>query len=433
MRTEIISEIDSYLRRLFPITRSITGQGNRETLRTLQEVVPIDIREIPTGTKVYDWEVPQEWNVKKAWIETIDGERIVDFDESNLHLVSYSEPVDRVMRWEELEPHIHYLEDLPEAIPYRTSYYHRTWGFCVNKHQYDLLKDSGRDLHVYIDSEFSDGSLTYGEFLIQGRREQEILISCYICHPSMANDSLSGVVLSAFLARKLASMNCNYSYRVVFVPETIGAIAYCSANEDAMKRIDMGLVITTTGGKGGFDCKQSWSKDHAINRHMEAVFSAEGMEFDLYPFDVHGSDERQYSSQGFRINCITISRDQYYRYPYYHTSLDDLDYVTAEQIYSSYDMYLKLIQRLEYDQLYCTTQPYCEIMLSKHGLYPALGGAMLPDQIESELDARLWLLFLCDGKTPLLDIAEKTSIPLDLLYRTSEEMVSKGVMQRVGF
>lgn len=432
--TEIISnalsgEMQDYLERLFPLCRSITGEPNRATLKTLQEIAPIEMREIPSGTKVYDWVVPDEWAAHDAWIACADGRRVVDFGKNNLHLMSYSEPVQRRIGWPELKAHLHKHPRLPDAVPYRTSYYQRNWGFCVTHAQYDELEKSGGELEVFVDSTLRPGSLTYGEILIPGRSRREVLISCYICHPSMANDSLSGVVLTAFLARHIAGLqNRHWSYRIVFVPETIGAVAYCACNERAIRDIDMGLVITTVGGPGRFGYKKSWQGDHPINRLIEDVLKETGEDFAAYPFDIHGSDERQYSAQGFRVNVATISKDRYYEYPEYHSSLDNLSFVTGRNIRRSFALYCRLIEKLESRRVYRNTVAGCEVMLSRHGLYPADGGAQRPSLGgRSELDLLLWLLFLSDGHLSLEDIAVKLGVDTSALEPLAETLLEKGI------
>jgi aminopeptidase-like protein len=426
-------EFDQFLQRLFPICRSITGEGNRETLRILNEIVPIVQHEVSSGTQVYDWVIPEEWNIRNAWIATHDGRRIIDFKSNNLHVMSYSEPIEASMKWAELKSHLYTHPELPEAIPYRTTYYKRDWGFCVTQSQYEELERLEEPFQIMIDSELKPGSLTYGECLISGRSSQEILISCYICHPSMANDCLSGVLLTAFLARHLKKVkNRFWSYRIVFVPETLGAITYCAVNEETMKKIDMGLVITTVGGPGKLGYKKSWQLDHSINRIIEEVMNEAGESFITYPFDIHGSDERQYSSQGFRINCATICKDRYYEYPEYHSSLDNLDFVTGEQIAFTFALYLKVIDKIENRKIFKSRIPYGEVMLSRHGLYPSSGGAQCPDaQGRSELDLILWILFLCDGRKSLNDIALELSVDESSILPVVERLVQKGVLGNV--
>jgi aminopeptidase-like protein len=430
----LTKEIDIYLRRLFPLCRSITGEPNRQTLRALQEIVPLTIHEVPTGTNVFDWTIPDEWTIRNAWIADATGHRIVDFQASNLHVVSYSEPVSAIMNWTELQPRLHRHPDIPNAIPYRTSYYKRDWGFCVTHAQYAELENRRGPFTVVIDSDLKPGTLSYGEVLIAGRSSQEILLSCYICHPSMANDSLSGVMLTAFLARYITWLkDCHWSYRIVFVPETIGAITYCARNEVAMKQIDIGLVITTVGGPGMFGYKQSFDSSHPINAMIEEVLAETGTEFITYPFDIHGSDERQYSSQGFRINTATICRDRYYEYPYYHSSLDNLSFVTAKQIAETLEVYVRLIDKLEARRVYRNRIPHCEVMLSRHDLYPTIGGArQRPKSTRlSRLDLILWMLFMCDGKRDVVEIATALGVNSEELISAGDELVTKGVLELV--
>jgi aminopeptidase-like protein len=432
--TEIAAEIDHYLKRLFPVCRSITGPGNRESLRILQEIAPLEIKEYPSGTPVYDWIIPDEWIVCDAWIKDANGSKLVDFRNSNIHLVGYSEPIKRKIDFFELKNHLHFRDDLPEAVPYRTTYYQRNWGFCVTRHQYEMLKQAKEPFEIFVDSEFKkDGSLTIGELLIPGMSAEEILISTYICHPSLANDNLSGMVMTSFLARELLRQKpARYSYRIVWVPETIGAIAYCAFNEAALKKIRQGFVVTCVGGPGKYGYKQSFEPAHALNSAIEESFRAEGIgDYITYPFDIHGSDERQYSSQGFRINVASISKDRYYEYPFYHTSLDDLSFISASNVSRSLDLHLGVLKRLnEWDDgpIYRRLDPHCEVMLSKYGLYPETGGGQLPNTVITELDLRLWLLFLCDGRQPLYVIANRLGVPLAHLQREAHLLEQKGLL-----
>ena len=430
---DVTAEIDDYLHRLFPLCRSLTGEPNRKTLRIIQEIVPLSIHEVSSGTEIYDWVVPDEWTVRDAYIVNSRGIRVVDFKNNNLHLMSYSVPIHSTMCWDELRSHIHKHDQLPDAIPYRTSYYQRDWGFCVTGAQYEELANETEPLTVRIDTDLKKGSLSYGEYLLPGGSNQEILISCYICHPSMANDSLSGVLLTAFLARELTkSKNRKWSYRFIFVPETIGAITYCAMNEAAMKKIDVGLVVTTVGGPGAYGYKQSFEKMHPINKLIEEVFNESKLTFVTYPFDIHGSDERQYSSQGFRINTATISRDRYYEYSFYHTSLDNLLFVSASRINSTLSLYWQLVRKLESRCIYRNRVPFCEVMLSRHDLYPATGGAQRPNnKCESDLDLVLWLLHYCDGKEDIATIARRLETPLKSLEPTLELLVAKNILEQV--
>ena len=427
---KVASEIDSYLKRLFPIMRSITGPGNRETLSILKEIAPLETKEYLSGTKVYDWTVPDEWQVREAWIIDKDGNKLVDFQNCNIHLVGYSEPVHEWLTFDELKEHLHFHNDLPEAIPYITSYYNRDWGFCVNQAQYKLLSEYKERLEVMIDSDFNpNGSLTIGELIIPGRSEKEILISTYLCHPSLANDNLSGILMTAFLARELLKKDLQWSYRFIWIPETIGAITYCSMNEAEVREIDTGLLVSTVGGPGKLGYKMSWQKDHYINRLIEKNFYDDEKEFMIYPFDIHGSDERQFSSQGFRINMATVCKDRYYEYPYYHSSLDNLSYVNGEQIEETLKIYLGIIKKLEDRRVYRTVSTSCEIMLSKHGLYPKYGGTLRPNSNNfTNVDLRLWVLFYSDGKNSLDEIADMLGKDVKLIEGEYRILEKKGIV-----
>jgi len=428
------NNFQKYLEKLFPICRSITGNGNRETLHILNEIISINIEEISSGTKVYDWVIPDEWNINNAWVMAADGKKIIDFKKNNLHVMNYSIPVNQELNWEELKPHLNTHKKIDNAIPYLTCYYNKNWGFCLNKKQYNKLKQQ-RDgmFRVLIESDIKPGSLTYGECLIRGKSKKEILISCYICHPSMANDCLSGVLITAYLAKYIKQEIDNYwSYRIVFVPETIGAIAYCSLNEKYMKNIDMGLVITTAGGPGQFGYKQSLNNNHIINSLCEDVFKQNDINFITYPFDIHGSDERQYSSPGFRINTITITKDKYYEYPEYHTSLDNLDFVNGSQLYESFQLYCQLIDRIDLQKVYITKCNKGEVMLSKHGMYNHQGASLIPDKNSlTYLDVVLWVLFYCDGKHSIEQIKNKLKIDSETIDSVCSKLVSKNIIEKL--
>ena len=430
---DIARQLQQTLERLFPLCRSLTGEPNRETLRVLGEIVPITLHEVPSGTSVLDWVVPDEWTVRGAWIADANGRRLVDFAHNNLHLMSYSIAVDAAMDWAELAPHVHAHPTLPEAIPYRTSYYRRDWGFCVTAAQRDALAAAPGPLQVCIDAGHHVGSMSYGELLLPGQRSEQILLSAYICHPSMANDSLSGAVLLAWLARWLAAQpERHYSYRFVWVPETIGAVAWLARNAEAARHIDMGLVVTTCGGPGAMGTKLSWDDRHAINRTIHEVLTARGRPFKTYPFDIHGSDERQYSSPGFRINMASIHKDRYYEYPQYHSSADDLSFVNGGQLAEALLVHQQVIERLELREVYRRTQAGGEVMLSRHDLYPASGGAQRPELGgRSELDLILWLLWHADGRRSLCDMAHALDVDVAVLRPLALRLCQRGVLQHV--
>lgn len=429
-RHDTAAALQATLARLFPLCRSLTGEPNRETLRVLGEIVPLTVHEVPSGTPVLDWTVPDEWSVREAWIADADGRRLIDFADHNLHLVSYSTPVDAQLDWAALAPRVHTHPTLPEAIPYRTSYYQRDWGFCVTHAQAAALAAAPGPLQVRIDSTLAPGSLSYGELCLPGRRSEEILLSAYICHPSMANDSLSGAVLLAWLGRWLAEQpDRQYSYRLVWVPETIGAVTWLARNDAAARRIAMGLVVTTCGGPGPMSTKQSWDARHPINRVIHEVLTARGRPFHTYPFDIHGSDERQYASPAYRIQMASIHKDRYYEYPQYHSSADDLTLVNGAQLAEALEVHQQVIERLEAREVYRRTQPGGEVMLSRHELYPKAGGALRPEiGGRSTLDLLLWLLWHCDGQAALDDIAHALDVDIDLLRPLALRLVDRGVL-----
>ena len=435
---DLIKEAESLFTELFPICRSITGNGVRTTLARLSEVAKFEIKEIPSNTVCYDWVVPPEWNIAKAYIKDSTGKKIVDFAENNLHLVSYSVPINETMSFGELEKHLHYLPDMPNAIPYRTSYYDRDWGFCLTYDQFQRLNRS-QQYEVLIDSSLTDGSLTYGEAIIEGQTDQEFLISTYCCHPSMANDNLSGPILWALMLRELKSMNLRHSYRFIIVPETIGAIAYLAQNEKAMKQVTGAFIPTTVAGPGKFGFKQSFLGKHLIDRVVRMTFEELNVPLIEYPFDISGSDEAHYSAPFFRIPVGTICKSKYYEYDYYHTSLDNLEFVSAENLIETPKLYLLAIEKLEINSAYKSLSPYSEAMFGKRGLYPKVGGHIKQKALSmdvphsereyristdksiygNELDAMRWLMFYSDGDTSILDIAERSKIPMRQLYETA--------------
>ncbi len=430
-----VPEIDALLKALYPLCRSLTGPGNRETLEILGGVIPLMVHEYPSGTRAYDWTIPEEWRVSEAWIKGPKGRTLVDFAEHNVHLVGYSEPVQGTFTLKELRPHLHWREDLPQAIPYRTSYYKRDWGFCLSYEQYlrDFapLGDDAR-FTVRVNSSFRQGSLSVGELVIPGETKHEILLSTYFCHPSLGNDNLSGPVLTAYLARELLRRKTRYSYRVLFVPETIGAVAYCAHNEAAMKALDCGFVITCTAGQGPWGYKASFDANHRVNRVVEQAFHEFSLPVLRYPFDPHGSDERQYASPAFRINTASIHKDKYYEYKEYHTSLDNLDFISADALSRTLLLYLRAIELLEEEEFYLSANPHCEAMLSPRGLYPSGGGGMMPGTNSGrQLDAILWLMMLMDGKTSVQDAAARTGLPVKDLLDMAKFLAEKGLLEHL--
>ncbi|KAF0109275.1 MAG: dTDP-4-dehydrorhamnose 3 5-epimerase [Anaerolineaceae bacterium] len=470
-------QADALLHDLFPICRSITGGGLRRTFDLLRQVTPFDLHEVPSGTACYDWTVPDEWNVRDAFVADPGGRRVIDFRQNNLHLVNYSEPFEGRLTFDELRPHLFTLPDLPDAIPYRTSYYRRMWGFCLTQKQFDAL-DREAAYHIRVDTTLAPGSLTYGEAALAGTSGQEFLVSTYACHPSLGNDNLSGIVLWTLLLRELRQKKLRHPYRFVIVPETIGALAWLAQNEARAKSLAGGFVLSTVAGPGKFGYKQSFRGDARVDRAARLAFRERGLDFIEYPFDVNGSDERQYSSPAFRIPVGTICKDKYYEYPYYHTSLDNLEFISAEALAQTLDLYLLAIEKLEQERddvecdshfrsdchiatqiphksqheqerIYRSKMPCGEPMLGKRGLYPAIGGSIkqaaasarhaerryeVQDERSlygSELDAIRWLMFHGDGQTSLSAIAEQTGLPVRQLTEVAEKLVGHGLLEEL--
>lgn len=409
---------------LYPLNRSITGNGVRETLRRVAMHVPLTLHEVPTGTAVFDWTVPQEWNIEDAWIKNRRGERVVDFRASNLHVVGYSEPVRTVLTRDELKKRVITLPEQPDLIPYRTSYYHRTWGFCMSQRQLDALPDG--DYEVCIDSSLTDGHLTYGELVLPGQIEDEILISTHVCHPSLANDNLSGIGLSTMLARNLRNTVHRYTYRFLFLPGTIGSITWLARNEARIGRIKHGLVLSCVGDGGGPTYKRSRRGDAAIDRAVEHVLRHCGRPAVIEDFSPYGYDERQYCSPGFDLPVGLFERSQYGRFPEYHTSADNLAFIRPEYLEESYRLVAQILDVVENDHRYHNLLPKCEPQLGKRGLYSAIGGDK--DAARRQM-AMLWVLNQSDGGRSLLDIAQRAGLPFRMIAETAALLEEHGLLR----
>ena len=409
---------------LFPVCRSITGEGLRATLRTIQKSIPISVHEIPTGTAVLDWTVPQEWNIREAYIADLSGRRVVDFKSNNLHVLNYSIPVKKRISLTELKAHLHSLPDKPDLIPYRTSYYNPTWGICLSHNQLESMTDPEYD--VCIDSTLTDGHLTYGEYLLAGESTGEILISCHSCHPSLANDNLSGIVLSTALAKVLGGEMRRLSYRFIFAPGTIGAITWLSQNETAVSRTKGGLVVACVGDSGDFNYKRSRQGTSELDRAVEYVLAQSGRPFKVRPFSPYGYDERQYCSPGYNLAVGSLTRTYHGQYPQYHTSADNLNFISATALADSLGMYLEVIEVLEHNLTYENQNPKGEPQLGRRGLYRALGG--LPDAGAQEV-ALLWVLNLADTKHTLLEIAQQSGLPFVAIAKAAERLEEFGLLR----
>ena len=417
-------EMHGLIAKLYPICRSITGNGVRETLAILRTLIPLEVKEVPSGTQVFDWTVPKEWNIKDAYIKNDQGERIVDFRESNLHVVSYSVPVRARMHLDELKGHIFTLPEHPDWIPYRTSYYTENWGFCLSHNQWLELGDG--EYEVCIDSSLQPGYLTYGEYYLRGEQPDEVLISCHICHPSLCNDNLSGVVLVAFMAKYLSQLPLRYSYRFLFIPGTIGSITWLSLNEALVSRIKHGLVIAGIGDQGRSTYKKSRRGDAEIDRAVSHVLKHSGGDYEVMDFIPYGYDERQFCSPGFNLPVGSFMRTPHGQYPEYHTSADNLSFVQPQYVADSFAKCLSVLNILESNKTYLNQNPKCEPQLGRRGLYRAIGGSKETKLTEL---AMLWVLNFSDGDHTLLDIADKSGHEFSLVRDAAEMLLEHGLLK----
>jgi aminopeptidase-like protein len=419
---EIGLELHGFATDLYPICRSITGDGIRQTLESIGRRIPLRITEVPSGTPVFDWTVPKEWNIRDAFIKGPDGNRVVDFRRSNLHVVNYSTPVRTTMPLSELKEHLLTLPDHPDWIPYRTSYYQENWGFCLSHNQMLALEDG--DYEVCIDSTMGDGHLSYGECYLPGSSTDEVLISCHSCHPSLANDNLSGITVATALAQLLSRRDLRHSYRFLFIPGTIGAITWLARNPEAVGRIRNGLVLTCIGDAGGFHYKKSRQGDAEIDIAVAHVLRHHTESPQILEFSPYGYDERQYCSPGFNLAVGCLMRSMWGSFPEYHTSADNLNFIQPLQLAGSLRVCAAILDVLENNRRYCNQNPYCEPQLGRRNLYRSTGG----DTIGVEISARLWVLNLSDGRHTLLDIAERSSLPFAVINDAAELLFQGGLL-----
>jgi aminopeptidase-like protein len=422
--TEAIGqEIFAFAAKIFPICRSITGNGVRQTLREIAAHIALEIHEVPTGTPVFDWTVPREWNIRDAYIKDSRGEKIVDFDRSNLHVMSYSIPVRKHVSLAELRQHLHTLPEQPDLIPYRTSYYAEEWGFCMPHRQFEQLQDEIYE--VAIDSSLEDGHLTYGEYLHRGETEDEFLLSAHVCHPSLANDNCAGVALLTYLAKRITNLRTRYSYRFLFAPGTIGAITWLACNEDISQRIKHGLVVSMVGDGGGPTYKKSRRGNAMIDRAIVHVLRHSGLKPVILDFFPYGYDERQYCSPGFNLPVGLFQRSRFGQISQYHTSGDNLDLIRPDYLAQSYRVIAETLDLIENDGVYVNTIPKCEPQLGKRGLYSAIGGNR--DTAAATM-AMLWILNLSDGRHSLLDIAERADLPFTVVRSAAQQLQQHGLL-----
>ena len=424
---KIGQDIYSFCKSIFYINRSLTGHGVRETLNIIKNKLPaLKIHEVPTGTKCFDWEVPMEWNIKDAYVKNKAGKKIIDFNKNNISVLGYSSHVKKEISLEELKSHLYSLPDQPTAIPYITSYYKENWGFCISENEKNKLEDGNYD--VLIDSSIKNGSLTYGELIIEGKSKKEIFISTYICHPSLANDNLSGPVLTTFLSKYIKELKNNYySYRIIFIPETIGAIVYLFKNLDILKKnVLAGFVLTCVGDDNNFSFLPSRNGNTLSDKVALHVLDFNRKEYVKYSFLDRGSDERQYCSPNVDLPVCSVMRTKYGEFKEYHTSLDNLDFVSPNGFEGSYEIYIKIIKALENNFIY-RTNVIGEHQLGKRGLYPNISTKKTISIVKNLKN----FIVYCDGKNDLIDIANKINVPIWDLYSTVNQLLENGLISKI--
>jgi aminopeptidase-like protein len=423
---DIGEEIFAFVAEIYPICRSITGRGVRETLRAIGAHIKLEVHEVPTGTAVFDWVLPREWNIREAYIKNERGEKVLDFAQSNLHVMSYSVPVQQRISLAQLKQHVYTLPDQPDLVPYRTSYYAENWAFCMPHRLLESLRDETYE--VFIDSSLTDGYLTYGEYLHQGETEDEFLFSAHVCHPSLANDNCSGVALLTHLAKRMAGLRTRYSYRFLFAPGTIGAITWLARNEHS-QRVKHGLIVSMVGDGGGPTYKKSRRGSTTIDRAVVHTIRHSGLTPTVLDFSPYGYDERQYCSPGFNLPVGLFQRSKFGEIPEYHTSADNLDFIAPNHLALSYRLIAETLDVVENDAVYCSTMPKCEPQLGRRGLYGMVGG----DKNAAAANmAMLWILNLSDGMHSLLDIAERANLPFAVIRRTAQLLQHNGLLDICG-
>lgn len=417
------TDIFRFAAELFPICRSITGSGTRQTLQLVARKIPLVVTEVPTGTQVFDWEVPDEWNIENAWIKNAHGEKVVDFLQHNLHLMSYSEPVTTALNLKQLQARLHSLPENPDWIPYRTSYYERDWAFCLRHN--DRTKLSPGNYDVEISSDLSPGSLTYAECILPGRSQSEVLLFTHICHPSLANDNTSGIAVLTQLAGWLASESRRFSYRLIFAPGTIGSLCWLANNEHRLDRIRHGLVTGLLGDGGPLTYKSSRRGNCEIDRVVPYALQDAGSDATLIPFEPYGYDERQFCSPGFNLPVGRLTRSPNGCFDEYHSSADNLDLISAKKLQESFDALKQIVRVLESNRRYQNTSPKGEPRLGKRGLYGSVGG----QSPSASAEAMLWVLNQSDGATPLIDIARRSGIDFDVIKAATDQLEAAGLLK----
>jgi len=416
-RITLGEQMHALVERLYPICRSITGNGVRATLDVIAEAIPLSVYEIPTGTAVLDWTVPKEWNIRDAYVADAEGRRVIDFTKSNLHVVGYSVPIRARMSLSELREHLHTLPEQPDLVPYRTSYYKEAWVFCLSQNTLDSLPDA--EYEVVIDSTLADGSLTYAEHVVYGQVSEEVLVSCHVCHPSLANDNLAAIAVAVELAKRLAQAQPYYTYRFLFAPGTIGAITFLAQNIDRVDKVQHGLVLACAGDSGPLTYKRSRRDDAEIDQIAELVLESSGRPHTIVDFSPYGYDERQFCSPGFNMGIGCLTRTPYGAYPEYHTSGDNLDFVMPDAMADTLETVWEIFWVMERNRRYVNLSPYGEPQLGSRGLYDSLGGAS--DTKQHQL-AMLWVLNLSDSDHSLAQIATRADLPFEVISHAADAL-----------
>jgi aminopeptidase-like protein len=416
--TEVGAQMHRLIERLYPICRSITGDGVRETLDVVGELLPLERHEVPSGTDVFDWKVPKEWNIRDAYVADASGRRVVDFRQLNLHVVNYSVPVRRTMSLDELRPRLYSLPQFPDRVPHRTSYFNEDWGFCLRHRDLELLEPG--EYEVVIDSTLEDGSLTYAECVIPGETDDEVLLSTHVCHPSLCNDNLSGIALATFLARHLLDRPNRRTYRLLLIPGTIGSITWLARNREALDRIRCGLVLSTAGDAGPLHYKRTRSGSSEIDQAVIHSLAHSGKQYEVRDFEPYGYDERQYSSPGIGLEIGSLTRTPYGQFDEYHTSADDLDFVRPDALEDTLEQHISALAVLDGNGRYVNLRPHGEPQLGRHGLYAALGGRKGDNSAEL---AVLWVLNFSDGDHSLLDIADRAGLPFAAVRAAADALL----------
>ena len=409
------SEMMSLIDELYPLCRSLTGDGVRETLAVLARRIPIEIHEVPSGSPALDWTVPNEWNVREAWIRNAAGDVIVDFRDSNLHVVGYSVPVREKLSLDALQSHLHSIPEHPEWIPWRTSYYAESWGFCLPHREREALRDE--EYEVFIDSTLEPGHLTYGELFLPGDTDQELLVSVHVCHPSLVNDNLSGIVVSTAVATEMEKRDRRLGVRFLFIPGTIGSLTWLERNREIVPRVVGGLTLTCLGDAAPLTYKRTFAGNAPIDRVAQSVLTERVPDHEVIDFYPYGYDERQFNSPGFRMPIGSLMRSRHGRFPEYHTSADAPSLVAADPLEESATIVATILETLDRNRRFRSLAPEGEPQLGRRGIYRAIGGGGDP---EAQQYAMLWLLQAGDGQHTLLDVAERSGIRFEPIADAAE-------------